>query len=274
MIFSGKGEKRLNCKKTIFRLGWLCCLLLACGCVKSVKGQYYNLQADYYYYGDQKQQAFEMYYRSAKNGVADAQYMVAQMLLFSDGVSANSIEGKQWLEKAAQQEHVEAARDLGLYLLEGDFGWPRDSQRGVWFLERAAAGNDSLSMMTLGYLYFTGYGVERNVHTAAHWYSMAAQNGESIPSQWQDAGYLGGVQAPPPFHAKSELRARVKRAQAGLKALGYYRSTIDGIAGPGTARAVKQFQKDQQVEANGRIDVALMRQLYRRIVFDPMNRLM
>ena len=258
----------------MIRLGLLGCLLLACGCVKAVKGQYYNLQADHYYYGDQKQQAFEMYYRSAQNGVADAQYMVAQMLLYSDGVSANSIEGKQWLEKAAQQEHVEAARDLGLYLLQGEFGWPMDTQRGVWFLERAAAGNDCLSMMTLGYLYFTGYGVERNVQTAAYWYRQSAQHGESIPSQWQDAGSLAGVQAPPPFDAKAELRARIKRAQAGLKSLGYYTSTVDGIAGPGTARAVKKFQKDQQVEVNGRIDVALMRQLYRRIVFDPMFRQM
>ena len=264
----------MDCKKTIVRLGLLGCLLLACGCVKTVKGQYYRLQADHYYYGDQKQQAFEMYYQSAQNGVASAQYRVAQMLLFSDGVSANSIEGKQWLEKAAQQEHMDAARDLGLYLLEGEFGWPRDTQRGVWFLERAAAGGDSLSMMTLGYLYYTGYGVTRNVQAAAHWYSQAAQQGESIPLQWQDAGYLAGAQAPPPFDARMELRARIRRAQTGLKALGYYKSAVDGIAGPGTERAVKQFQKDQQMEVSGRIDVALMRQLYRRIVFDPMNRLM
>jgi peptidoglycan hydrolase-like protein with peptidoglycan-binding domain len=59
-----------------------------------------------------------------------------------------------------------------------------------------------------------------------------------------------------------------------LKALGYYKSSLDGLPGRGTDAAVKQFQKDQQLEVNGQIDVALMRRLYRCIVFDPLNRRM
>jgi TPR repeat protein len=269
-----KGDDRLNWKKTLTGIGMMGCIVMCCGCVKTVTGQYYNVRADQLYGNDQKRQAFEMYYQSAQQGVADSQYMVSQMLLFGDGIQPNSIEGMIWLEKAAQQDHSEAARDMGAYLLSGEFNQSRDPQRGIWFLERAAAGKDSFSMLTLGYLYLTGYGVNRNTETAAYWYGQAAQHGESIPSQWEDAGYLAGFQAPLPLNAKTELRSRVKRAQTGLKLLGYYKSTIDGIAGPGTARAVKQFQKEQQVEINGRIDVALMRQLYRRIVFDPMYRQM
>lgn len=129
-------------------------------------------------------------------------------------------------------------------------------------------------MLTLGYLYQCGYGAPRNPEAAAHWYGQAAQHGESVPVKWQRAEYLRGTTAPPAFNANAERRARIKRAQAGLKALGYYQSAVDGIAGPGTEGAVKRFQADQQVDVNGKIDVALMRQLYRRIVFDPMNRLM
>ncbi|WP_372679453.1 peptidoglycan-binding protein [Desulfosarcina sp.] len=212
-----------------------------------------------------------MYYQSAQQGVAESQYMVSQMLLFGDGVQTNSIEGMHWLEKAGQQDHAEAARDLGIYLLNGEFDRPPDPQRGVWFLERAAAGKDTFSMLTLGYLYLTGYGVTRDTQTAAYWYGQAAQYGEPVPQAWQDAHILAATKAPAPFDAKSDQRARVKRAQTGLKALGYYKSGVDGLAGPGTLAAVRQFQKDQQLEANGRIDVALMRRLYRQIVFQPIS---
>lgn len=266
-------------KKKLIKRGLLGCVLLGCvllafGCMKTVKGHYYNLQADQYYDGDRKQQAFEMYYQSAGNGVADAQYMVSQMLLSGDGVRADTIEGLRWLEKAAAQDHIEAARDLGFYLLDGTFGRPREPQRGILFLERAAAGNDSFSMMALGYLNFTGYVIPRNPQAAAHWFGLAAQNGESIPGEWQDAGYLNSATPPAAYNAKAEYRARVRRAQTGLKALGYYKSSLDGLPGRGTDAAVKQFQKDQQLEVNGQIDVALMRRLYRCIVFDPLNRRM
>jgi hypothetical protein len=255
-------------------LGLLGCLILACGCVKTVTGQYYQNQAEQYYYEDQKYQAYHMYRQSAENGVADAQYQVAQMLLYCDGVSGNPIEGMQWLEKAAVQGHAAAARDLGLYLLDGAFGRSRDTGLAVRFLEQAAGDGDALSMLTLGYLYVAGYGPSRNLQAAAYWFDQAAGHGESIPVVWKDPEYLATIEAPPTFDATAERDQRIKRAQAGLKALGYYKSAIDGIAGPGTDRAVKRFQKDQQIDVNGKIDLVLMRHLYRRIVFDPMNRLM
>jgi len=264
----------LNCKNLTVGLGLLGCMLLACGCVKTVKGHYYNMQADQHYYGDQKQQAFYMYYKSAENGVADAQYQVAQMLLYADGISSNPVEGMQWLEKAAAQDHVEAARDFGLYLLGGEFGYARDTVRAVRLLEQAAGGGDSLSMLTLGYLYCSGYGAPRNPDTAAYWYRLAAENGESIPVAWKETQFLAGIKKLPKFDPKAERRQRIKRAQTGLKTLGYYKKTIDGLAGPGTTKAVKRFQKDQQIEVNGTIDMVLMRHLYRRILFDPMKRMM
>jgi TPR repeat protein len=264
----------LRLKHIMRACGMMGCLMLACGCVKTVKGHYYNLQADHYYYGDQKQQAFDMYHKSAENGVADAQYQVAQMLLYCDGVPGSTAEGMQWLEKAAAQGHVEAARDLGLYLLDGEFDSQRDTGRALSLLERAGSDGDTLSMLTLGYLYLCGYGAPRNPEKAAYWYGQAADYGESIPVVWKDAVYLAGLKTPPAFDPKLERRERIKRAQTGLKALGYYKSTIDGIVGPGTAGAVKRFQQDQKIDVTGKIDVALMRHLYRRIVFDPMNRRM
>lgn len=142
----------------------------------------------------------------------------------------------------------------------------------MWFLERAAAQNDVFSLLTLGYLYFTGYGTSADPQKAAGFFQQAARLGEPVPAVLQDAKTLASVQPVRAYSAKRDHIARVKRAQAGLKALGYYKGIVDGIDGPGTQRAVTQFQKDRQIEQTGAIDVVLMRHLYARIYHDPMKR--
>jgi hypothetical protein len=56
-----------------------------------------------------------------------------------------------------------------------------------------------------------------------------------------------------------EKRAQqVRKAQERLKALGYYPSSVDGIAGPITYKAVRQFQKSKNLPETGAIDDALL----------------
>ncbi len=265
--------------KIIIWCGMFGCALLASGCVQSMTQsqstpQYENPQAEASYFTDDKPRAYQIYKQAAQKGDPGAQYQVAQMLLFNDGIPADYAQGVQWLKKAAAQGHVEASRDLGTYLLNADFGCPRDPGQGVSFLEQAARSGDTLSMMTLGYLYYTGHGSSRNPEAAAYWYKQAADHGEDIPKEWTKAEVLAGSGPLPPFDPKLEYQQRVKRAQTALKSLGYYKSAIDGIPGSGTRSAVQQFQRDQQIAVTGIVDAALLRHLYRRIVFGPVNRLM
>ncbi|MFZ7128039.1 MAG: peptidoglycan-binding protein [Desulfobacterales bacterium] len=264
----------MNWKSKVTGVALLGCLLFWCGCVNTVTSQYYSFRANRLYEADQKRQAFDLYFQSAQNGLAESQYTVAQMLLFGDGIQADTAEGMQWLEKAATQDHPEAARDLAVYLLNGEFDRKRDPQQAVRYLESAAAGGDSLAMLVLGQVYLTGSGAARNPETAAYWYGEAAQHGEWVPLEWQNPQFLSQAGTPRPISEKQERRNRVKRAQTGLRALGYYKGRVDGIDGPGTAAAVRNFQKDRGVDVNGRINVVLMRHLYGRIVFDPMQRRM
>ncbi len=46
---------------------------------------------------------------------------------------------------------------------------------------------------------------------------------------------------------------RVEVLQTQLKALGYYSGAIDGDFGRGTAKAVKAFQRDQQIAVDGKV---------------------
>ena len=51
-------------------------------------------------------------------------------------------------------------------------------------------------------------------------------------------------------------------AQKKLASLGYYRGKIDGIAGPQTVSALRQFQRDKYLEETGFLDRSTIRQLH------------
>jgi TPR repeat protein len=192
------------------------------------------------------------------------------MLLYGDGVPMDQAEGLRWLEKAAAQDQVDALRALGTYALNGDFGGARDVPRAIALLERAAARNDGHAMALLGHIHLNGCGGERRLETAAVWYERAARQGFPVPQAMSDPSVLAKIK-PAGCDPKVEQRSRVRRAQAALKSLGYYRGAVDGIDGKGTRAAVNGFQKDQGLTVDGKIDVVLMRHLRARIFNDPLN---
>jgi TPR repeat protein len=70
-------------------------------------------------------EAFPLLTRSAKAGIADAEYRVACCYLEGTGVPASRIEGARWLQRAAGRGHLEAQTLLGglcVHGLAGDIG--------------------------------------------------------------------------------------------------------------------------------------------------------
>ena len=63
------------------------------------------------------------------------------------------------------------------------------------------------------------------------------------------------------FNEKQEERIQVANVQANLTKLGYNVGKIDGKWGPKTAKAIKAFQKKQQIKADGKISEKLIEQL-------------
>ena len=78
----------------------------------------------------------------------------------------------------------------------------------------------------------------------AHW---------SHPHSWP--GYLGYR----PY--RSPMVSLPARVQSALASRGYYRGPIDGIAGGGTARALRAFQHAAGLPVSGRIDRATLARL-------------
>jgi len=55
-------------------------------------------------------------------------------------------------------------------------------------------------------------------------------------------------------NAQSDSTASVRRAQRELRNDGYYTGTLDGVDGPMTHSAIRKYQTDQNLTANGRLD--------------------
>src|ERR1700756_5568573 len=64
-------------------------------------------------------EAFPLLMRSAKAGIAEAEYRVACCYLEGTGVPASRIEGVRWLQRAAARGHIEAQTLLGGLCVHG-----------------------------------------------------------------------------------------------------------------------------------------------------------
>ncbi|HRN75551.1 peptidoglycan-binding domain-containing protein [Ottowia sp.] len=72
------------------------------------------------------------------------------------------------------------------------------------------------------------------------------------------------VTAPAPApRAPAPLNMSVRDAQQRLLDKGYDPGTVDGVAGPRTASALRQFQRDQGLMATGRLDSVTIQALGR-----------
>ena len=64
---------------------------------------------------------------AATAGVADAQFLLGQMLLNGDGLPASPLEAREWFEKAAEQDHPEANLQLLMARSRGEMGFAPDA---------------------------------------------------------------------------------------------------------------------------------------------------
>jgi peptidoglycan hydrolase-like protein with peptidoglycan-binding domain len=77
--------------------------------------------------------------------------------------------------------------------------------------------------------------------------SQPSQPGSPAPQQASRNATKGGTDA-------SRDRDELMQAQQKLKSEGLYRGKVDGVAGPETQQALKQFQQKNQLQQSGQLD--------------------
>src|SRR6202043_1330064 len=131
--------------------------------------------------------------RSAKAGIADADYRVGCCYLEGAGVPASRIEGGRWLQRAAGHGHVEAQTLLGGLCVHGlagavngarperlfaeeEPGEPDFAAARKWARQAAEAGS-AKAQAVLGYLLTCGPEEMRDLEEAHRWYQRSAAAG-------------------------------------------------------------------------------------------------
>ena len=182
------------------------------------------------------------YRRAAGRGLAVAQYNLATLHYLGHGVERDFAAARRWYRAAAEQ-------------------------------------GDSASQKALGRLYANGLGTARDLVRALIWFSLAAdpdaetdRGADAEAAAWRDrvARLLSPQERAAAAVLKAGVAARIAgrnardeaaslaalprpadgfgnlavRAQRLLRALGYYDGAVDGVAGPLTFAAIRQFRRD------------------------------
>lgn len=136
--------------------------------------------------------SFEWYLKAAEQGIADAQYQVALAYGSGKGVTKDEKVALKWLEKAGNNNQIDAIKNMCTYLHE-QYGENPNSMCVTWYEKGAAVGFAS-AQVWLGDCYRLGNGRTESVRTALSWYEKAAEQGAKQGIYW--AGMLGLNQKP------------------------------------------------------------------------------
>ncbi|MES1158319.1 MAG: AAA family ATPase [Terricaulis silvestris] len=114
--------------------------------------------------------------RAANGGNALAQYRLAKLYEFGDGVAIDATQAREWTARAATAGNRHAMQDLGVFLAHGEGGPIDESGAMRWFTQAAELGLTD-SQISLAQLYEQGHGVAANASEAMYWYLVAAREG-------------------------------------------------------------------------------------------------
>ena len=109
----------------------------------------------------------------AKQGIAEAQFMLVSVLQDSDQAQAG-----YWLRKAAENKHPDACLILGVMYLQG-IGVAEDLEMAKKWLLIAASNGVTAAQLHLGILYRTGPMQSQDEHEAFKWMKQAAEDGNA-----------------------------------------------------------------------------------------------
>jgi len=234
--------------------------------------------------------AAEWYQRAAEGGVVVAQYRLASLYERGQGVAKDLAEAVNWYQHAADQGNVNAMHNLAVLMSEGVDGPPDQAKALQWFQTAAGYGVRD-SQYNLGVIYARGLGVDQDLVASYKWFALAAAQGDDDAAQRRDevADALsaddlakaraaaaawhakpslaeanavvmpaGGWDDPGDGLAEADRQALVKKIQTLLAEQGYDPGPVDGVAGPRTLQAVRQFQHKVGEPETGQIDTGLV----------------
>lgn len=122
-------------------------------------------------------EAIRWYMLAAENGFGPAQHTLASHFMTGNGTVANVDKAIVWLKHASEQHHMLAQRDLGFLYTQG-MGVEKNYEAAAELLNNPASQGSPVSQYLLGQIYAEGgYGLEKSIRSAKHWFSEAIKSG-------------------------------------------------------------------------------------------------
>ena len=130
----------------------------------------------------------------AHKGIPAAQYLAAKIFLDNKCIPKDEARALEWLNKAANAGHVEAAFQLGLIHYNAAKTDDEYNKALTWFMKAKDLG-DTHAYYYLGEAYLNGRGVEQDRREAERWFSLASTRNDPR-AQYQiaalyDLGMIG-----------------------------------------------------------------------------------
>lgn len=229
-------------------------LVLFTGCggvIDSMQQSYYNQQGDHYFANKEYITAFNKYREGAVEGSGYSYYKLYVMYLRGYGVQKDSKLAYQMLEESAKRQYAPAEVRLGNKLIFTTKR-NRDVNRGLALLNSAAKKEYKYAYSDLYVIYRYGIGVNKDLAKASQYFRLAKAHGLKVP---------GETSMKKNYYSKS-LTTQI---QSGLQKLGFYKGTVDGISGPMTLRAIRDFQKFYGYKVNSNLTQATLDQINREL---------
>lgn len=142
------------------------------------------------------EEAFKIYLPLAESGNVGAQFNIAGMYRYGEGVPVNYERSFRWYEKAALQGHAMSQHYLGGLYRTGE-GISRDPEKSFYWTEKSARSGNKLAQVRLAILYALGDGIAKDHNTAFLWYEKAAKQGVVTAQYFVARYYCIGFEAAP-----------------------------------------------------------------------------
>lgn len=126
---------------------------------------------------------------AAEAGDADCQCALGQVL-----IRVKKKECVPWFERAAEQNHPEAQRTLGIFRSTGRY-LPKDDEKAVEWFQKAADQNDPIAQLLLGQALRDGIGVAKDEAKAFSYFLKSAKAGNAEALFNTAVCYINGIGA-------------------------------------------------------------------------------
>jgi TPR repeat protein len=166
----------------------------------------------------------------AGRGNADAQFEMGIRYLGGEALPKDPKLAAEWLQKAADQQHLGAMNAMGTLSEEG-VGVAKDEKKAIEWYQKAAKFGFPLAQVNLAQCYEKGTGVAKDEKEAVKWLSRAAHQ-DFPPAQAQYAWKLEhgqGIEKNTPEAAGWYLKAAQSGLVAAMTHLAYMYFTGQGV---------------------------------------------